>query len=117
MQHRKASSFKQPGTVSPKDFSLILTDPFIGNPNNLNDLVFKPFLKYNQINVIYQPITAAVGVCNIKLMSDFFKKVNPKRVLCSKKAHELMSLSGESNKFGFAIEPTLNQSSIVEISP
>ena len=117
MQHKKAATFKQPGTVSTKDFSLILTDPLVGNSDLLDNLLLKPFLKYNKINVIKQPITAAIACCNIKLMADFLKKLKPKRVLCNKKAHELMSISGESAKFDFVFESSLVESSIVDISP
>lgn len=117
MQHKKATTFKQPGTVTAKDFSLILTDPLVGNADLLDNLLLKPFLKYNKIKVIKQPITAAIACCNIKLMADFLQKLKPKRVICNKKAHELMSISGEAAKFNFALEPTLVEGSIVDISP
>lgn len=48
-------------------------------------------------------------------MTEFLNNIKPKRILCNKKANELINMS--SGSMNFMMEPSLEEGSFVEISP
>ena len=90
------------------DFSVILTDPLLGNSEYLDGLVMKPFEDLNKVNLFKCPISASIGCCNINDFINFLNNVKPRRLLCGEKAFDYLTQTGNTDlTLGFQIEPVL----------
>lgn len=96
------------------DFVVILTDPFMGGPDGQDGLLLKPFTEGSRIQIIRFPITASVGCTSLPLFTKFLKVIQPRKVVCSEKAHKL--LTGNPG-LGFPIEPSLVPGNSFEVQP
>lgn len=72
------------------EFSVILTDPLLGNSSYQDDLFMKPFAQFNSINIFRCPISASIACSNAFSFLKFLSAINPKRVLCGTKCQEYL---------------------------
>lgn len=99
--------------VSPvPELSLLLTDPLLGNSSFLDNKLMRPFHPFNKVNVVYLPITSAIGCCDIQRLAHFLQRVAPKRILANKKIEECFRMMENS----FQIDGELEVGACVEIS-
>ena len=104
------------GVSQIPEFSFVLCDPLLGNSDFMNNMLMKPFQQFNQINVVYAPITSSVATNNIKHLYQFLtKNVKPKRFICSPRDYALFQNLPGAN-FEFPVEPVLIEGSKFEIT-
>lgn len=88
-----SKSQQQQISAQAPELSILLTDPLLGNSSFLNNKLMRPFHPFNKVNVVYLPVTSAVGCCDFEHLAQLLKHIAPKRIVADKKIQGYFQMS------------------------